>query len=304
MNAQNTGKLNLIAITDALAGGEAGAITWWSLSGLIDPMALRAAARSRGLSDDDLPKDSTPKKAIRRACQNAAGKRLLARSLSSGAWAMVREREVMAGTMRTDLDYDVLLTCRVDNASETLVFDGPDKYSALRDTIEADYARYLGPLTPNDLRAWLASVVMSDRGVHLCDRGAVYFSPKQALGKWRQVKAALKEVSGGACDIHLIPALPGSEAVESIVSALTKEAEETSAGLMAKIGAGELKGRALRARAGDCEALAAKLESYETLLNTSLDSVKAQVLQTSAAAMASALMLDAGDDTGASNAAA
>jgi hypothetical protein len=291
MTKQNT--TNLIAITDALAGGEAGAITWWTLGGLIDPMALREAARNRGISDDDLPKDSTPKKAIRRACQNAAGKRLLARSLSSGAWAMVREREVTIGTVRTDLDYDVLLTCRVDNASETLVFDGPEKYSALRDCIEADYKRYLGPLTPNDLRAWLASVVMGSQGVHLCDRGAMYFAPKTALHKWRLVKAALREVSGGVCDIHLIPALPGSEAVESIVAALTKEAEGVTSELMAKIGAGELGGRALRARAGDCEQLASKLEAYEALLGASLDAIKGQVMATSAAAMAGALLADA-----------
>ena len=153
MNAQQ--KPQLIAITDALAGGEAGAITWWTLSGLIDPMALRAAALAHGLTEDDLPKDSTPKKAIRRACQNAAGKRLLARPLSSGAWAMVRERELVSAysgnypsnpskAATLDLDHEMILTCRVDNASETLVFDGVEKYGALRNSIEADYQKYLG----------------------------------------------------------------------------------------------------------------------------------------------------------------
>ncbi len=288
---------DLIAVSSALAGELAGASTWWQLSGVVDAKVIRAAGVAAGIDVGDMPADTTPKTAIRRACVDQTSKRLMARSLSSGAWAMVREVE-RPGAMgkASDLDHQVVLTCRVDNAGRTLLFSGLEEYAALRYSIEQAYKTHLDQIDATDLSGWLVYTADRIRAVALRDRGGVYFIPRAALDTWRKVAGVLRTCVAG-CDVYELPTLRSDEAVRSIVAAVTREAESMSAELRAKMQDGELGARALHARQKDCDTLCQKLEEYENLLGTSLASVKAQVTQTGADAMACALMISAGDES-------
>jgi hypothetical protein len=267
--------------------------TYWSLGGYVNARDLRDAARSANLDPKLFPADTTPASALRRAVADQAGKRIKVQSMAHGAWALIRtpERDEKASKVGRTVDPGVALTCRVDNATRTLVFDGNEQFDSLRYDIERGYATHLDQLDASqDLGGWLTDLALRLQGVAMRPRGGFYYLPPTAVDTWRQFVAVLQSVAP-QCVVYELT-LQGTEStIRAILDAAINEAEQATADLMEKINNGELGERALRARKDDCEKMTVKLENYEKLLGTSLDAIKVKVEQAGAVAMAAALIV-------------
>lgn len=289
MMAQETKQVDgLIAVNDALAGELAGASTWWQLSGVVDQGAFFQAGLAAGIDGAHLPGQTSPKTALRRACNELTDKRTLARALPGGGWAIVRET---ATGDTSELAHAVIATVKL-SASGSLEFSVCDPMGELADTIRAAYWKARGELDASDLSAWLVDTAQRIGAVALRDRGGVYFVPRDAVDTWRKVAGVLRS-QANACDVYELPTLRSAEAVRSIIAAITREAEQAATDMMARIESGELGERALKARGADCAALTDKLASYEALLGVSLEAVKSQVDNVASAAATAALLASA-----------
>lgn len=282
----------LIAVNDALAGELAGASTWWQLSGVVNAGAFFQAGLAAGIAGAHLPSETSPKTALRRACNEVSDKRTLARSLPGGGWAIVRETTTGDAS---ELAHAVIATVKL-TPSGSLEFSVCDSNGELADAIRVAYWRARGELDASDLSAWLVDTAERIGAVALRDRGGVYFIPRGAVDTWRKVAEVLRSQAQN-CDVYELPTLRSAEAIRSILAAITREAEQAANDMMAKIDSGELGERALRARGADCAALADKLSAYESLLGVSLDAVKATVENVASAAQAAALVASAEEST-------
>ncbi len=289
MNAQS-----LIAVTDTQAGDLAGVSTWFQLGGSCSAAALRSAGMAAGLMRDDMPGDTTPKTALRRAVADLTDKRMLARSLPGGGWALVSERDTIDATGIATLAHVVCMQVML-LPSGALIFDKVSD-PQVEAQVRVNFATHLGRLEASDLSMWLVDTAKRIGAVPLRERGGVYFVPRHAVDEWRIVSRVLR-AEAPACDVYELPTLRSDEAVRSIVAALTREAETTATEYLDKIASGELGERALRARGAECEALVNKLAAYESLLGTGLDSIKARIGDVAAAAQTAALLAASETDT-------
>lgn len=299
MQTVNTLKVsNLIAVTDTMAGDLAGATSYWQLHGGVNAYDMREAGVSAGISVDNLPQDTSYKAALRRACADQTNKRTLARSLPGGGWAIVDEK-----AEKGSLTHGVIVKCFIDNGRPEYLDEVgpvfPDQAGSTAQraafAVEVAYHTHLAQLDASDVSGWLVASAERIGGVALRDRGGVYFIPRHALNEWRTIAAVLRSVAP-TCEVYELPTMHSSEAVRSIVAAVTREASMLSEDLLGKLAEGVLGERALKARQGDCEALCVKLEAYEALLGTTLDDVKAQIGTVAAACGAAALLIEAQAD--------
>lgn len=99
---------DVVAVVDGTA--QAGILTWWELSGLVDVEVLRLAWQAAGLDITLVPEDVAPKSALRRAVETLAEQRKLVRPLAGREGYSLVE-ETAAGEK---LDYKQAVVAMVD----------------------------------------------------------------------------------------------------------------------------------------------------------------------------------------------
>lgn len=272
---------------------EAGAITYWRLSGSVDLGELRQAWIGVGLPFKDLPAAPDPETALGRAVREVQRKRRLVRPLARrGAW-VVKDEDVVGN----DTVYTTVCHVRyVKGAIEPVEISRGDAsvdytaFAALRNAIRVSYHRHRAELQPEDISGWLVRLAGAQQATSLRDSGGVYFVPRSAMAFWRRATAVI-ETAQKSHRVFKIPALRNDEAIEAIMDSILAEAQKAAEVLEQELvaeGDDKLGQRALRGRAKKCEALLAKIGSYEDLLEVRMDSIKGRIedLQSSVAAAA------------------
>lgn len=299
---------DVVAITD-ISQDAAGAIVLWRLSGDTNLDKLRAAFAAHGIDEKLLPETPSPETALRRAVKEHEDKRMLVRPLPGkrAAYALVTEHaraEEEAAQVQNALEYSVLLTVRLayngDDGAPNLEFSyADDKLSAIAADIRSTFTVGMDRVTSNDTVGWLCDMVRHVKAVPLRDTGGVYFVPRQTLPLWRKIAASLRSAS--ATYVAEIPALKSSEAVDTILDSLQREAdqflgtmeEELRKAADAPDGMGS---RAIKTRIARCDASVEKLSIYEKLLGVRLDKVRDRVGALQANLAAAALIAHAQED--------
>ena len=142
---------DFIAVTDGTP--QAGSLTWWELSGLVDVEQLRVAWQAAGLDIALVPKDVAPKTALKRAVETLAEQRKLVRPLAGREGYSLVEETATGET----LAYQQSVVATVDDVGALKIepADGP-----LAVAIQASYQRHLVNLVPSDISSLL---------VHFCE---------------------------------------------------------------------------------------------------------------------------------------
>lgn len=274
---------DIVAVND-IGADTAGAITYWRVGDLsLD--ALTAAWGVEGLDPKLLPPEPEPEVALRRAVTAQAEKRRLVRPLARrGAWAVVDETVVGDST-----HYEQIATVhfQVGAVPPIRVDRGPTVSWAAVDVVETaireSYEVNRSRLDHSDVSVWLVRLATRVQAVSLRDSGGVYFVPRDGTDFWTKVARAVDAAAGHK--VFRIPALKASEAVEAILDAITHEAESEASAIeadLAKEGDEQIGVRALKSRGDTCEAVLAKVASYERLLGVKLDTVRERIDRLSA----------------------
>lgn len=274
----------IIAVPDAEV---AGAIVWWRLQGDTELQELAEAWDREDLDPDHLPRPPTPRRALARAVRSQQGPRRLARPLGGHrGWALVDE-----SPGDEDLEYRTLLTARLDGL--VLSVRGSVDVVA-RETVSSAYAHYTSVLTTRDVSQWLSALIQQVSAVSLRGTGGIYFVPRDQLDEWRRAAGALRAASDH--QVHEIPALRSEEAVAAVLDALSREADRHLAGIEGDLDCEDLGAKALRTRAARCDRLREKVETYEQLLDRSLEQLRGRIGGLKAGVVAAALLAEAEDE--------
>lgn len=278
-----------LVVVEAMEG--AGAVVYWSLSGAIDHAKLVAAWKAAGLDPEDLVEPPSAIMALQRAVRAEAGKRVLARSIDRGHWALVEEAVV--NDKLVYYDDPPMLDARLDVANDALVLDPPNSEVAAK--VRAEFDRGKAVVESRDVSNWLADLCSKLGGVTLRVTGGIYFLPPNGLADFEKAIAVLESVS--AHRIENIPAMRSDKAVRAVLHAVEAEAEAAALALeedLAKVE--EFGPKALYGRRDKAEKMKAKLAGYEELLGVGLEALKDKLDVLRANLAAAALAAEAEED--------
>jgi hypothetical protein len=249
--------------------GNAGAVVMWSMRGDTSIDELAAAWTEQGLDAGWLPQPPTPVTALRRAIGELKGPTRIVRPTQAG-WALFDEKA--AGT-EDELAFTTALKAKVDKVGRLTVTGGTEDERA---QMHAAFAKYADHLGTQDVSAWLAAMVWRASAVSLRPTGGVYFVPAFAMPLWERIVRAVKTSSSH--NVYAIPALRNEDIVAAVTEGLEKEATEAVEAIEAELAAKtDMKRAPLERRIKTTETIEAKLSSYEKLLGTQLDMMRAKV---------------------------
>lgn len=274
----------------------AGALTYWSLTGETDHAKLSAELIDLGIERGELPPLPSPAVAFYRAVQrqgkvqHPAFRRFVRQSKKERhTYHIVDETEDDAGL---NLGVNLKVALKVGN----VVHGQGDDPSGLTEQITKDYMRALVTLTHNDVSAWLTKRVNDCDCLSLRPSGGFYFIPRTSLQRWRKIVRALHQTT--PFRVFEIPAMPADETVDAVVDAMLREANAEIEQVQADVQGGELGAKALTTRARRCEAMAQKVERYETLLDRRLEDISDKLEMVRAASVAAALVAEKAKNAG------
>lgn len=261
-------KNSQIVTVDKDMADEAGAVVYWSLSGDTSMDELEKVWNAANLDTKLLPDTPTPERALRRALNEQRQQRRLVRP-HKGGWALVDE------TADDKLEYKQLLHASINKIGHLEITDTLLEAQELEDNITVAFEHHQEQLSQSDISVWLVVMAAKCQAVALRERGGIYFIPHASIGYWRTMTEVLGDVSEHTC--FEIPALKTDQAVDAILAAVMREAQDAVDDIGREMGARELQKRALRSREDKCTAMLAKLDSYEALLGKSLDTMATKV---------------------------
>lgn len=254
---------------------EAGAVTYWRLSGGLTLERLRAAWTAQDLPAKLLPEPVTVDTAAHRAVHTLQERRRLVRPLERrGAWVLVDERVVNGSLQHTQeavfrLVNDQLVIERMEATEEG--------YQAIVAQVTEAFEKTKGELGAHDIGSWLVSLAYSYGAVSLRDSGGVYFVPRTSTPLWYRISIAVENAS--AHNVFRIPAMRTDEAITALTEAITTEADRAIQDMEEELQKGELGARALSTREQRCKDLLAKVGQYENLLEVKLDALRGRLNQ-------------------------
>ena len=266
-NGTGNGLLAMNA-SDELAKQACGQIVYWSLSGNVSIEALQRGLDNAG-SLALLPEEPSPKVAIHRAMDAVAvAHKADTQSRRRGEWVIVGGATEEIDGDGKSLVYPILAEAHVEG--QDAIVNSSD--SAYYHEIHQAYREAQHSLAPSDIGAWLCTKVVGLGGIALRASGGFYFIPKDAISKWEKVARALKEVS--AHRLQSIPAMRTEDAVDAILTALTRDTEDACQAISDSIREGKLGARALETKETDTKALLDRIGKYETLLGVKLEALR------------------------------
>ena len=265
-------QVGVIAVSSAVKN--AGAVTWWRLSGDISTTRLYDAWVKRGWDVDDLPPLPSSQATLKRVLRDTyGGASTLIQALPNGAFAVVDIQVVAASGMKikNDAIYTTRFKIHLDNIDELLESDnlsGPLLYS-----LQSAYDNARQTYEASMLSGWLVAQVEARKAIRLRDTGGIYFIPESYVKAWSAFGEVIAEVS--ASRVYEIPAVKNDQAMLALVEALSHELQQRVALLDQNVEERGLRG--LRNKADRCEELASKVRVYESLFSTKLDSLSHMV---------------------------
>jgi hypothetical protein len=248
----------VIAVLD---NQNAGAMVYWQLSGTVDPVRLSDAWMAAGLSSKLLPDLPTQREALKRAVNELREQRLLARPLPNGTgYSLVQE-----SGEGDRLEYAQQITAQLDPGGE-LKLTPPEHSLASR--VRAAYEIQAKQLLAIDISGMLLHLMDALKAVSLRQCGGFYFVPPDGVDVYRLAAEVVRSCT--CCVCYEIPAMRSDSAVRAILAAIEHEALLEADSLEKVLDDGEAGPRRLRTKAAHCEAVEAKIASYEALLGTAM----------------------------------
>ena len=246
-----------------------GAITYWRLAGGANGDDLNNALRDSGLSDDDLLKLTTPRRALRRAMQERARGNVFMRAgrsaLKDGGLYLVRQT---ADAVDQSPVFDVMVDARLSTAgTPTFQVDArfnPDTDDDVEASLNDRFWHHVWHVTAIDISSCLIQQARACDAVSLRESGGMYFIPRDRLDAWQQRVETLHAETN--CRVHMVPAMDSQQAFDAVIDAVIDESTMFTASLQEDLDGGELGERALRSRAEQAKAHLEKLARYERLL--------------------------------------
>ena len=291
--------LDVVAVPEDLREA-AGLIVYWTLSGLVDLQDLAERWKADGMPEDVLPQPPSLEEVLRRAAQAAVpdSRRMFIRPLKArGAWEMVSELVEVNGGGKERLKHTAEITgaVRRDKGCDPVVLledvraGSPVEAHPLLAVIRANVVAYTGTLTVSDISGWLVGCAgQLCAGVPLRDRGGLYFIPRDRIGVWRKVAAAVTAAGPHRC--YEIPAMKTAEAVEAILVSVRKETEAAMGEIEAYLAKGEVSTKGKNAYTRAAEEMGQKVEHYAALLGVSLNDMLERLVGLKGAVVAAKLI--------------
>lgn len=264
---------NMTKLIAVGAGIQAGAITYWRLSGEMNRAELCARLESAGLGKLR-PRVISEEQALRRALASIQERRILIRPLGArGSWAIVQEH-----ARGSELAYQELLRAHVNPMGILILDERANENTAdmmrvanLRDAIRAAYAHALQTMAPLDVSGWLTRQAMpACDAVSLRDTGGVYFVPRDSVALLETIAGLV----GAEHSIFRIPAMHSADAADAVLAAIEDEARAAVADVESWLDTTTEPGeRARKARETDMAAVRAKLTRYEDLFGRRMSTI-------------------------------
>ena len=267
-----TKQVGVIAVDSTVQN--AGAVTWWRLSGDVDAQRLFRAWDARGWDVADLPTQPSLVSTLRRVLRDQfGGPRCLIQSLNGAAFTVVDVAVVAADSTAkvADAEYTTRFKIRLDEIDELLESDSLPTAELAH--LQTEYDRARNTYEASTLSGWLVGQVEQRKAIRLRDTGGIYFVPEGYVKSWREFGDVLAEAS--ASRVYEVPAVKNEQAALALIEALTQDLQGRVAHLDQDIDDRGVRG--LRSKAAKCEELAGKVRVYEALFSTKLDSLNEMV---------------------------
>lgn len=268
---------------------DAGIQTYWSISGPTNVEDFKAAWAAAGLDAKLLPTPQTDEYNLRAAMVKLRQKRYLLRPLAKEGFALVAER---ADTERVDHAQDVSAKLVPNSFNELELVITPADHP-LADQIKANYEQSKREWTVDHISSWLVKLAARNDAVGMRPMGGIYFMPPASVSFWEQVSAVIEANTPHV--VYRIPTMNTKGAVKAILDAVLNDVTEKAdhiAGDIHDNRSGELGKRALQGRVSQADGLLSKLESYEEVLGSALDSIKSRLMSLRGDAVAALLLAD------------
>jgi hypothetical protein len=247
-----------------------GAIVMWSLEGPTKFEALSGAWGTAGLDADDCPSQPSASATLRSVMNTFAKRSRIVRPVN-GQFALVEEvvidqsADIAAGG--EPLAHQTLALAKI-NADDSVSVTARDPLLAADISEEYEKARdYLGV---TEFSMWLTTFIQGRMGaVPLRPRGGVYFVPRSGLDVLEKLATVFEATTNHK--LYRINALRSEEAVEAILDAVVREANEVVDDVTDEANSGKLTKRSGKSRKEKLLKMTEKLEQYETLLGARRD---------------------------------
>lgn len=249
----------------------AGAISYWRLGGETSLAKLTLEWQAVGLDPNLLPGNPSAEVCLRRAVgavESPTRKSLKIRGGDfQGGWALV-EIDTTDGHVKTQ----EILRAKIEGAATRIECFGEELANIVLDR----FAALRVELAATDISAWLTKLA-KDKGTatSLRESGGVYFVPRAQVEFWSKVAQALQ--ASGAHKVFRIPAMRSEEAVAAILDAVEQEAAKLVQEVEADLEDDKLGSRALDSRKERCDAMLAKIRTYEQLLGVKMVALQGKV---------------------------
>lgn len=241
----------------------------WRLSGTVLLRSLQSLWLDADLNPEFAPEAPSDDVAFARAVRELSSPSVRAEKLTDGGWALVSKKQVADGA-GADLRFGTELRVWM-NADETLRAEPENDPRA--EQIAANFTAFQRELSQLDISQWLVEQVERLNATSLRDTGGIYFLPNTALEEWGKIVTVLR-----GCSVHKIFSVPAlatdEDTIALVLDAIAQESRTMFELLNKEIETSNLSSRALESRKNRLFWFEQKLQKYEELLGTRLDSVR------------------------------
>jgi hypothetical protein len=278
-----------VLVATGLDPAACGLYVLWSLGGAIKHETLRASWLAAGLPENELVDLPTPRSAVKRALRQFKDRGVIVRPIALQPGEEGSEGYVLVHTA-TGADGRPVFSNGIE---VVLVNDLPVvKKAEDEDTlaIEQTFAHYRQHLIDDDLSPWLVRRIRDCQATALKPTGGVYFVPRTGTARWQRIVDAVKGAAP-ECRIYGSPALDTGDALGLMDGVLDAAMDAIRREVLAEVEAWDqelddaedgntdpLSKRKLGGRKAAVEALSSKLHTYEALLGSGLDDLRARVV--------------------------
>lgn len=285
---------NIVMVSSAIPQNACGAVVFWDLAGKVKVSKLANAWEAVGGNAKDLPEPPSPLVALKRAMEATySGRSWIVKPLTNqnGYAALERENEDDGKPV-----YRTKASAWLKNATgdELCFSSGMD--GGYQDTVDIRYGTERLFYTNVELGAWLVEAVNKEmNGVPMRRDGRMYFVPRANMEVWRRLKAVMTTASPTS-HLHEIPALESAEASAALADAMAAEvtaaAKELEEEMQSWQDGKKPHAKTYVDREARARSIEAKVVSYESIIGSSLATLRERMDKVAVAISRAAMMAE------------
>ena len=243
-----------------------GAIVSWSLSPT-KREELEKLYNFCGLSNF-LPGETTDVAALRAAMEDVKGKNQRVEALEKPSKHGYEIVLIERGKVHND--HTTSFTARVEDGVVHTGWGYTDD-QALQERY--DYRKSL--LSPSSVSDSLGKIALYMNGT--CLYPGTFWIPQAKMDSWEYLAREIEAIGEGKNRMRRLSTVFDEQTMEEVRQGITEEVKRTAEAMMAEIGTGELGERALESRKKRALELERRVETYEGILEHSLDDLREEI---------------------------